>query len=77
MSAPDDEPAGPVTVLQTRDPGVLALAESLLDDAGIEHVTKGEFLQNVPGQIVWIELQVPGEDAAQAKMLLADLDAGP
>src|SRR5437764_311517 len=30
-----DEPGGPVTVLETGDPGVIAVAKSLLDSAGI------------------------------------------
>jgi hypothetical protein len=67
--------SGPVTVFTTRDPGLLALAKSLLESAGIEHNASGEFLQNIPGQLVWIELQVPAENAAEAQEILADLRA--
>jgi hypothetical protein len=63
-----------VTVLVTRDPGVLALALSVLESAELEFVTKGEHLQNIPGQIVWMEVQVRPEDAAEATTLLADLE---
>jgi hypothetical protein len=64
----------PVTVLVTRDAGVLALAQSLLESAELDFVTKGEHLQNIPGQIVWMEVQVRAEDAAEAKTLLSDLE---
>jgi hypothetical protein len=66
--------SGPVTVLVTRDAGLLALAQSVLESAELDFVTKGERLQNIPGQIVWLELQVRPEDAAEAKTLLADLE---
>ena len=64
----------PVTVLVTRDPGVLALAQSVLESAELDFVTKGEHLQNIPGQIVWMEIQVRPEDVTEAKTLLADLE---
>jgi hypothetical protein len=67
--------SGPVTVFTTRDPGLLALAKSLLDSAGIDYAASGEFLQSIPGQLVWIELQVPAENAAEAREMLADLRA--
>jgi hypothetical protein len=67
--------SGPVTVFTTRDQGLLALAKSLLESAGIEHAATGEYLQNIPGQIVWIELQVPAENAAEAQEILTDLRA--
>ena len=66
--------SGPVTVFVTRDAGLLALAQSVLESAELEFVTKGEHLQNIPGQIVWMELQVRAEDAGEAKALLADLE---
>ena len=69
-----DSDSGPVTVLVTRDQGVLALARSVLESAELEFVTKGEHLQNIPGQMVWMELQVRPEDAAEATTLLADLE---
>lgn len=66
--------SSPVTVLVTRDAGLLALAQSVLESAELEFVTKGEHLQNIPGQMVWMEPQVRSEDAAEAKTLLADLE---
>lgn len=46
--APEEETAGePVTVLETGDPAALALAESLLRDAGIPFFAKGEYLQDL------------------------------
>ena len=67
--------SGPVTVFTTRDQGLLALAKSLLDSAGIEHTATGEYLQNIPGQMVWIELRVPAENAGEAQEILAELRA--
>ena len=64
---------GPVTVLATRDPGLLAVAKSLLDANGIDYFAKGENLQNVPPFNPWIEIQVRAGDADEAKALLADL----
>lgn len=66
--------SGPVSVLVTRDAGLLALAQSVLESAEIEFVTKGEHLQNIPGQIVWMEIQVRPEDVGEAKALLVDLE---
>jgi len=64
---------GPVTVLTVRDPGVLALAQSLLDAADIPYFTKGEDVQNLMPFLTWVELQVAPEDADEARTLLADL----
>ena len=66
--------SGPVTVMVTRDAGLLSLAQSVLESAEIDFVTKGEHLQNIPGQIVWMEIQVRPEDVGEAKELLADLE---
>ena len=67
---------GPVTVLVTSDPGLIAFARSLLEAAGIEFVVQGEQHHNVP-LIGFAELQVPAEDAEEARALLADLQPGP
>ena len=66
---------GPVTVLTVRDPGVLAVAQSLLDDAGIAYFAKSENSANVTPFLIWIELQVEPDDAEEARALLADLSA--
>lgn len=70
----EDAPHGePVTVLVTRDPGLLAVAKSLLDAASIPYFAKGENLQTFPPYLMWVELQVPATEGAEAKALLADL----
>jgi hypothetical protein len=74
----------PVTVLATGDPAILAIAESLLEDAGIEFVALGEGLQDFFGmgrlggynQVVGpVRIQVAAEDADDAVALLKDLVA--
>ena len=76
-----DESRGPVTVLETGDPGLIAVAKSLLDSAGIPYFAKGESLQNLFGwgQIGFnpivgvVQLQVASDDAEDATALLRDL----
>ena len=73
----------PVTVLQSGDPALLAVAKSLLDAEGIGYHAKGEGVQDL---FAWgrfgtgfspiagpIELQVAAADADRARELLADL----
>jgi len=77
------ESGEPVTVLETGDPGLLAVAKSLLEDAGIPYFAKGEAIQNLFGAGTFgtgfnvvtgpVELQVAECDAAQAHALLIDL----
>jgi hypothetical protein len=71
MSDPRGE--GPETVLSTSDPGLLAVAQSLLEAAGIEFFTKGDNQRIVPPFAGWVELQVAASEAAEARALLADL----
>jgi hypothetical protein len=73
MSDSDSPVAGPVTVLTVRDPGVLALAQSVLDGADIPYFAKGEDTQNLYPFLTWVELQVASDDAEEARALLADL----
>ena len=48
MPAPDD--SGPVTVFRTNDPGLLAVAQSLLAEADIEFFVAGEAMSGLyPG----------------------------
>ena len=80
------DPDDPTTVLATGDPLLLGLAKSLLDDAGIIYVTKGEALQEVIGVGRFgigmnpiagpVELQVRSEDAGEARRIVSDLDEG-
>jgi hypothetical protein len=85
---PPDEHAGPdeewVTVLETGDPGHLALAHSLLDAEGLTARFPGEGLQSLFGfgslgagfNIVVgpAAIQVPAHEAEQARELLAGLE---
>jgi hypothetical protein len=76
---------GPVTVLETSDPGILGVAKSLLEGAGIQYFAKGEGVQDLfaGGRVGGfspvagpVQLQVPPEDAAAATELLSDLRRG-
>jgi hypothetical protein len=75
-----------VSVLEAGNPAVLALAESLLMDAEIPYLKRGEFLQGlfalgslgtgtdlVAGPVV---VQVAKENAEAALQILAGIDAG-
>ena len=64
---------GPVTVLVTGDPGLLAFAQSLLEAAGIEFAVVGDNGRLVPPYSGFAELRVPATDADEARSLLADL----
>jgi len=78
-----DESAEPVTVLETGDQALLAVAKSLLEDAGIPFFAKGEGMQDLFGAgrfgtgfslvVGPVELQVSSDDAAEAHALLIDL----
>ena len=70
-----------VTVLETGDPGLIAVAKSVFDGAGIPYIARNERLQNLFG---WgtigtgynvamgpILLQVLPQDAEAARQLLA------
>jgi hypothetical protein len=72
----------PVTVFETNDPALLAVAESLLESEGIRFFAKGEALQNLFGAGAVsgfnpitgpVELQVSADDAADARSTLRDL----
>jgi hypothetical protein len=83
---PPEDHAGEslVTVFEESDPGSLALAHSLLDDAGIPHIGAGEGLQDLFGlgriggfSIVAgpVQIQVPESRAQEAQELLSDLES--
>jgi Putative prokaryotic signal transducing protein len=75
-----------VTVLRSGDPTVLAMAKSLLQDAGIALVARGEGLQDLfalgrlgtgSSPVVGpAEIRVSAADAAAARALLRDLESG-
>jgi hypothetical protein len=82
MTRPDQS-AEPVTVLESSDPALLAVAKSLLEQAGIRYYAKGEGVQDLfaVGRLGTgfnpvvgpIELQVSAHDAAEANAVLMDL----
>lgn len=79
----EDESVPPVTVLETGDPALLAVAKSLLEDAGILYFAKGEGTQDLfaAGRfgtgfnpiIGAVQLQVAADDADEARERLRDL----
>ena len=73
-----------VTVLRTGHQGIVAVAKSILDEAEIKYLVKGEGLQNLFGVGVMgtgfnlitgpIEIQVLPEDAEAAQEILKDIE---
>jgi hypothetical protein len=55
MKDTDGSDPGPVTVLTVRDPGVLAVAQSLLDRAGIPYFARSENSRNLTPFLIWLE----------------------
>jgi hypothetical protein len=74
---PPQDADQPVTILRTNDPAVLAVAKSLLDEAGIEFFVAGETVGALypgPGVGPYIpELRVAARDAEAARELLKEL----
>lgn len=72
-----------VTIFESGHEGLIALAKSMLDEAGIEYVVKGEGVENLLGVGVMgtgfnpvtgaIQIQVLEDKANEAKELLKDL----
>jgi len=62
-----------VTVFSTHDPGLAAVAESLLQSADIRFSVSGMVLP-YPGALP-VELQVLAGDAGEARLILAELSA--
>lgn len=75
----------PVTVFETGDPGILAVAKSLLEDQDIPYYAAGENLQSLFGAgalggfnpiVGPVRIEVSPDDARRARELLAPLDPG-
>lgn len=66
-----------VTVFSTYNPALIAVVKSLLDDAGINYIAKGDnFLGTTYVGVPigrGVEFQVWEEDAEQARELLKDI----
>jgi len=67
---PETEYVEWVTILTTMDQNTVMVATSLLEDAGIPVLVKGEGLQIIVGSGAPKEIQVMPENAAQARLLL-------
>jgi hypothetical protein len=75
----DDDTTRSVTILKTNDPGLLGIAKSILEDAGIAYVVAGEGLQALfPGDLSGNDFAprvlVAAEDADTARELLRELE---
>ena len=74
-----------VSVLRTEDPGLVPLAKSMLDQEGIEHLVRGEDLQDPFGARLGkggyardlVEFWVREEDAERARTLFDGLTTPP
>lgn len=62
-----------VTVFSSHDPGLVAIARSLLQSADIRFSVRGELLP-YPGALP-VELEVLAGDADDARLILADVPA--
>ncbi len=59
-----------VTVLETRNYGLIIIAKSLLEEADIEYWTSGEPLQTAIPGIDPVQFWVRAEDAEEARKVL-------
>ena len=72
---PDVDDRDLMTVLETGDLAVVALAKSMLEEAGIDYAVKGELpMQQL--SVGPVEIQVDKDHEAEASELLADLVVG-
>ncbi|MDQ3348445.1 MAG: DUF2007 domain-containing protein [Acidobacteriota bacterium] len=71
------DPRQPVTVFKSGDPGLLAVAQSLLESADIEFFVAGEVAGGLfPGAVIRFgvpEVRVAAENADDARELLKEL----
>ena len=74
---PSPEYVDLVTVLETTDPAAFAVAESLLQSAGIDYVVQNEGTENVFPQFGAMQLQVKTSSATEALSLLEGVDKEP
>lgn len=76
---PEQDESAPVTVFSTGDPGLLAVAQSLLEEADIFFFVAGEVVSGLyPGALGPCgvpEIRVAAENADAARELLKALEA--
>src|SRR5579872_3954999 len=78
MRRPPDPQAELVAVLRTNDPGLIPLAKSTLDEAGVEYLVKGEGLQDpFASRHDAVEFWVSDDDVPRARTLLEGFSAPP
>jgi hypothetical protein len=75
---PEHDPSGSVTVFRTNDPGLLAVAQSLLENADIEFFVAGQAVSGLyPGGATGPygvpEIRVAAQNAEEARALLKEL----
>lgn len=63
-----------VTIAETTNRFSIPIAKSILDAEGIHYFINGEFLNSYIGVGSLVQIQVPFEEAEDAKALLKDLD---
>jgi hypothetical protein len=64
-----------VSVFKTDNIAIIAVIKSILDEAGIKYMAKGDTMQGVyPINIFPVEFMVMPEDEAYAKELLSEID---
>ena len=64
-----------VSVFKTGNMAIIAVVKSILDEAGIKYMAKGENIQEVmPINAFPVEFMVMPEDEAYAKELLSEID---
>ncbi len=64
-----------VSVFKTGNMAIVAVIKSILDEAGIKYMAKGDTMQGVyPINIFPVEFMVMPEDEAYAKELLSEID---
>jgi hypothetical protein len=65
-----------VKIFATKNPALISVFESLLDDAQIDYLAKGENIQELfVGAIGPVEFFVNASDAAEAQAIVDALDA--
>jgi hypothetical protein len=67
-----------VSVYTTTNPAMISIVKSLLDNAEIEYMVRGDSLQSVwaTNLLAYVDFQVKPEDEAEAREVLKDVIEG-